>query len=178
MKRQDAFRKLNTLCQRLDEVDLATFPVVPLRAYLFGSVVTDKPDPADIDVILVHDRPPHFNAAAEVRAMMYGRPLSHNRASTQLRRGMKMVQLYMVEFGLEHWEQLDLLLFIRPKLIWQPGGDWRSVLAGIEANPLPWEGERPENSQEISDAFIESLPEEERWSRLDQALAEIESQEI
>jgi hypothetical protein len=49
MKRRDAFRKLRTICQRLDEVDPQQFFVIPLRLYLFGSLLTDKPNPGDID---------------------------------------------------------------------------------------------------------------------------------
>ncbi len=59
MRRKDAFRKLRTICQRLDEAAPNTFFVVPRRLYLFGSVLTDKPDPADIDLNFVHDRSPH-----------------------------------------------------------------------------------------------------------------------
>jgi predicted nucleotidyltransferase len=51
MKRKDAFRKLRTICQRLDDRDAGQFPVIPLRLYLFGSLLTDKPDPSDVDLL-------------------------------------------------------------------------------------------------------------------------------
>jgi hypothetical protein len=178
MKRPDAFRKLRTICQRLDDVDPDTFPVVPLRAYLFGSVLTDKSDPYDIDVILVYDRSPRFSPQAELHAMIRHRPVSPDRASTQLRRGMKFVQLYMVEFGLGHWDQRELLLFIQPRLIWQPGGDWPAVLAQIEAAPLPWPGPLAADAVDVSEAYLQSLTAAELEAQFRQALVEIEGQEI
>jgi hypothetical protein len=48
MKRRDAFRKLRTTCHRLDEIDPQQFFVIPLRMYLFGSLLTDKSNPSDI----------------------------------------------------------------------------------------------------------------------------------
>jgi hypothetical protein len=45
MKRKDAFHKLKTICQRLDELNPDEFKIQPLRLYLFGSVLTNKPDP-------------------------------------------------------------------------------------------------------------------------------------
>ncbi len=178
MKRKDAFRKLRTICQRLDEANPNTFFVVPRRLYLFGSVLTDKLDPTDIDLIFVYDRSPHLNLGAEVMAMSYGRPMAHNKASTHLRRGMKMVQLYMAEFGLDQWDQRALLLFVQPRLIWQPGGDWQTALTTIENSPTPWDGPRPENSQEVNDAYLDSLPYPEFEAKLAQALTKIETQEI
>ena len=58
MKRRDAFRKLRTICQRLDEVDPEQFFVIPLRLYLFGSLLTDKPNPGDIDLLFEYHRSP------------------------------------------------------------------------------------------------------------------------
>lgn len=40
MKRKDAFRKVRTICERLDGHDPEQFPVVPVRLYLLGSVLT------------------------------------------------------------------------------------------------------------------------------------------
>ena len=89
-----------------------------------------------------------------------------------------MVQLYMAEFGLDQWNQRALLLFVRPRLIWQPGSDWQTTLATIESSPDAWEGPRPENSQEVNDAYLDSLPYPEFEAKFAQALAEIETQQI
>ncbi len=175
MKRQDVFPKLHTICQRLDEVDLATFPIVPLRLYLFGSVLTDKPKPAGLDLILIYRFPPHYDGIADRIAMSYGKPTARDRASIDLRRGMRKVQIYLVEVGLGHyWGMQPVLLVTRPRLIWQPSGDWRTALAKIEADPLPWIG----GQKEANDAYLRSLSEEEYEVRLQQAVTEIEGQEI
>jgi hypothetical protein len=178
MKRSDAFHKLRAICQRLDEADPDTFPVVPLRAYLFGSALTAKPNPADLDVILVYDRPPHYDIDAEIQAMSYHLPRAHHRASTHLRRGMKMVQLYMVEFALDHWDQRGLLLFVHPLLIWQPDGNWQTALAQIEAHPLPVESALTPAARAANETYLQSLSHAELTAQLRQALIEIQSQQI
>jgi hypothetical protein len=58
MKRKDALRKLRTICQRLDEVDPEQFPVIPVRLYLYGSLLTDKPNPGDIDLLFEYRERP------------------------------------------------------------------------------------------------------------------------
>lgn len=54
LKRKDAFRKLRTICQRLDEVNPKRFEVEPRRLYLFGSVLTDKPHPNNLGLLLLY----------------------------------------------------------------------------------------------------------------------------
>ena len=75
MKRKDAFRKLRTICQRLDERDPEQFPVVPVRMYLFGSVLTDKPKPSDIDLLLEYQNRPDMDSGDIVMRLTYGKPL-------------------------------------------------------------------------------------------------------
>jgi hypothetical protein len=104
--------------------------------------------------------------------------LAREKALIELRRGMKMMHLYMVEFDLGEWEQRDLLLFTQPWLIWKPDRDWRSALARLEASPLPWAGPLPDNAVEISEAYIRSLSTAEYYARFRQAIKEIEQQQI
>ena len=138
MKRIDAFRKVRTVCQRLDEVDPDTFPIQPLKLYLYGSLLTDKPDPADIDLILVYELGRNIDVARDiVMAMSYGRPLPFQRARTQLRRGMKWVNMEEAEYRLRSWPQLNLLLIgVRPRLIWKPGFVWAAIYRAIASGEI------------------------------------------
>lgn len=141
-------------------------------------MLTDKAQPEDIDLILVYEYPPDFNYNREAAAMSYGRPLAGQRAVIELRRRMQRIQMHNARDSLRGWEQNALLLAVEPRLIWEPGGDWGAALADIEANPLPWTGERPENAQEEFDAMLESLPGEEYVARLEAAIAEVEEQAL
>lgn len=178
LKRKDAFQKLRNICDRLDTLGIDVLKVTPLRLYLFGSVLTDKARPEDIDLILVYEYPPDFDYGWELAAMSYGRPLAGQRAVIELRRGMQRIQMHNARDSLYGWEQNALLLELRPRLIWLPGADWATALADIEANPLPWEGERPENAQEEFDRMVKSLPQSEFQSRLKAAIEEIEKQRL
>lgn len=171
MKRADALRKLRTICERLDTLE--SLPVTPLRLYLFGSVLTDKEKPADIDLILVHELPAGFNFEMDVQAMAQGRPTADQRAIIELRRGMQKVQVYDTRDSLRGWDQQWLLLEIRPRLLWEPGGDWTVTLADIEANPLPWAGERLETQEEF-DRRVKAMPPEEVFAKVEALIADIE----
>jgi hypothetical protein len=178
MKRKDAFRKIRTICERLDQVDPLEFWIEPQRLYLFGSVLTDRPDPADVDLILVYENASTYDVGQDVAAMTYGRPMAIERLVIHLRRRMQMIRIAPARGGLENWQNRGFLLEIRPQLIWEPGGNWRPVLDKIEVSPLPWSGPRPEDANQQFEAFIKSLPEEEYQTRLTQALAEVESQRL
>ncbi len=178
MKRKDAFRKLHTICDRLDTLGVDVLTVTPLRLYLFGSVLTDKARPEDIDLILVYQYPPDFDYNREATALAYGRPLAGQRAVIELRRGMQRIQMHVARDSLRGWEQNALLLSIKPRLIWQSGANWATVLADIETNPLAWTGERPETAQEEFDQMIESLPGTEYMARLKAAITDVERQQL
>lgn len=137
MKRKDAFRKLKTICQRLDELNPDEFKIQPLRLYLFGSVLTGKPDPNDIDLALVYEHLPDFDYEIVPMELTYHKPTASERLVIKLRRGMQKVRIYVVRNSLENWEQRGLFLFTRPQLIWKPGGDWPAALAKGEAEPDP-----------------------------------------
>ncbi len=178
MKRKDAFRKLRTICERLDTLGVDVLTVTPLRLYLFGSMLTDKAKPEDIDLILVYEYPPDFNYNREAAALAYGRPLAGQRAVIELRRGMQRIQMHVARDSLHGWEQNALLLAVQPRLIWQPGADWAAALADIEANPLAWAGERPENALEEFDRMVESLPPGEFQARREAAITAVEAQQL
>lgn len=178
MKRKDALRKVRTICQRLDEAEPQSFPVQPLQLYLYGSVLTDKPDPRDVDLILVYEYPPDFDFGKEVTASTYGKPTAVDRAIIILRQGMKMIRISPARASLENWNDQALLLNIRPRLIWKPGAHWGPVVAEIEASPEPWTGPRSSDAQERHYEFVQSLSREEYHARLAKILADIEAQQL
>ena len=180
MKRKDALRKVRTICQRLDEIDLNTFPVWPEKLYLFGSTLTDKPDPSDVDLVLIHAKNPHLDYSPDdlYYMMMYEpRRIPENRARVELRRGMKHVNLH-IEGSLESWS--DLLLFPTGeglRLVWKPGFHWKEILDEIETNPVQWMGPRPADAKEKRKQELKALPIEEIRRQIHQALVAIESRE-
>jgi len=154
-------------------LDTLPLPVTPLRLYVFGSVLTDKAKPADIDVVLVYDYPAGFSFEADVQAMASGQPTADQRAIIELRRGMQRVQMHEARRSLRGWDQQWLLLEMRPRLLWEPGGDWAGILADIEANPLPWAGERTETQEEF-ERRVMAMPPEEVFAKVEALIADIE----
>ncbi len=57
MKRRTALRKVRTFCERLDAL-VEALPVRILSVHIFGSALTDKPAPADIDLLVEHRERP------------------------------------------------------------------------------------------------------------------------
>lgn len=181
MKRRDAFRKVRTICQRLDTVDLDTFPIWPFKLYLFGSVLTNKLNPNDTDMALVYqDNPRVKYSDAEFTRMIFYEPRlqPQNRASVELRRGMKKVQLYMVSTSIEDWKYLPLF----PNgeglwLIWKLGLEWSVVVDEIESQYTEWQGPRPEDSEQKMEEEWEALSRDEKQARISQIRAALEVQE-
>jgi hypothetical protein len=180
MKRRDALRKVRTICERLDQVDPATFYVHPLKLYLFGSVLTDKPDPKDADLILLYKGGPKTDEEALeiVRALTYGQPTPFEKASTHLRQGMKMVRIHEAEGSLRNC----FMLYLFPdgeslRLIWKSGLEWRTILDEIEANPLPWTGPRaPDELEQAKKAWF-ALSDEETKAFYERVFTALEAQE-
>jgi hypothetical protein len=178
MKRKDAFRKVRTVCQRLDEVnpDISLFR--PLKLYLYGSLLTDKPNPSDVDLILIYQRTPAYMEYLEsggwYEEVCYMR--QHRKFSSQLRRGMKMIRLELVQDTLR-WSS-NWALFVlgeELRLVWKLGFDWAAVLDEIEKHPRPWAGPRTPEAKEQVEA-LRKLPEEVRDAKAAQKLAEINAQ--
>jgi hypothetical protein len=151
MKRKDAFRKLRTICHRLDEADPATFFVIPKALYLFGSTLTDKPNPTDLDLILDYQDRPDLDSDNIVFRLSYGKPLPSAEAVTYLRRGMKMIRIEFLEAqDLGQWRMGHGFPPDEPiELVWQAGLDWPDIVDDLELNPLPWQPEREEKNKEL-----------------------------
>jgi hypothetical protein len=156
MKRKDAFRKLRTICQRLDEADPATFFVIPKALYLFGSTLTDKPNPTDLDLILDYQDRPDLDPDDIVFRLSYGKPLPAEQTVTHLRRGMKMVRIEFLEAeGLREWRMGHGFPPDEPiKLVWQTGLDWPGIIDDLEVNPLPWQPEREEKNKQLQEKML------------------------
>ena len=181
MKRRDALRKVRTICQRLDEIDPDAFFVRPFKLYLFGSVLTDKPDPADIDLALVyHDPPVHSSQEALERYadMLQNRPLPFDKATRYLKKGMKMIRFFPVEGEIAMWSQLPLFPHGDGlRLIWKPGLNWRAILDQIEAQLASWTGPRPPDAQEQAETAWNTLPREQQQAKRAQIVAVLKEQE-
>jgi hypothetical protein len=106
---------------------------------LFGSVLTDKPNPADVDLLCYALLRPEFvNEAAA--ALVSGRRGPIHRAISELRRGMKMVSIHDVgEEGPDGWFRARGLDPGPTRLIWERGMDWCKVLDDVEAHPPAWD---------------------------------------
>jgi hypothetical protein len=181
MKRRDALRKVRTVCERLDEIDPDTFFVRPFKLYLFGSVLTDKPDPNDVDLVLDYrEHPVQSEEEALVRYsdMVYGRPSPFDRASTHLRSRMKMIRLFPADSGIKRWNQLPLFPDANGlRLVWKPGLDWRAIVDEIEAHPEPWPGPRPPDAQERAEEAWNALSPEEQDAEIVRIVDALDEQE-
>ena len=178
MKRPDAWRKVRTICERLDQIDLATFPIVPFKLYLFGSVLTDKPDPHDVDLVLIYEERPDYDPAEIAMRLAYHEPLPFDQASTLLRRRMQLIRLFAARRTLEYWEYL--LMFPHGeglRLIWKPGLNWSRLLDDMEARPTVWAGARPADARDRFDEWRSTLPDAEKQIRTAETLAALEAQE-
>jgi hypothetical protein len=180
MKRKDATRKVRTICQRLDEVDPDTSLFRPLKLYLYGSLLTDKPDPEDVDLILVYQRTPAYQEYLESEESCYQEIYymrQHRKFSSQLRRGMKMIRLELVQDTLRWSSNWALFLLGEElRLIWKPDFDWTAVLDEIERHPRPWTGPQPRETKERVTALLKEMPYEERDAKSARVLAEINAQ--
>lgn len=150
MKRKTAFHHLRELCRRLDEVDPATFFILPSELYLFGSVLTDKPGPGDIDLVLLYQERPDRDLNQFVMSLVYGNP-PFVKASRFLRQGMRNLRLAPAERSLDTWPDLRLLPNGQGlRLIWRPGFDWSAVIDDVERNPVPWCGPHPVDAEDLA----------------------------
>jgi hypothetical protein len=181
MKRQDALRKTRTICERLSGIDLETFPIWPVKLYLFGSVLTNKPDPEDIDLALVYEENPKIEYSdAEISQMIFYEPRlqPQNKASVELRRGLRKVQLYMVPRAIEQW---DYLPFFQNgeglRLIWKPNIEWSSIVNDVEINPTVWQGPRSKEFEQSTVDDWKALAEEEKQRRKAKILGALELDE-
>ena len=148
MKRKDALRKLRTVCERLENAG-DDFPVVPIRLYLFGSVLTDKPKPANVDLLFDYARRPDQDPREIVALIFAGERIPIEQAVKRLRKGMKMIWISPIDDPIEKWLASHCLPPDTPvRLVWEPGLDWRQVVDDIASNPLPWDPEEERLNKE------------------------------
>ena len=163
MKRKDAFRKLRVICQRLDEADPEQFFVVPLRLYVFGSLLTDKPNPSDVDLLFEYRASPNMDALDIVHRLSYGKPLPHQQAVTHLRRGMKMIRVEFIVTDVEGWLGDRFFPPDTPvRVVWEPGLHWRPVVDEIESHPAPWDPELERQYKYLQDTAWQMLQDQGR----------------
>jgi hypothetical protein len=152
MKRSDAFRKLRTICARLDNDapnPLPHYRVSPRRMWLFGDLLTDKPQPDEVDLLLFVDDHRSSYLDEELEEIAYRQahrlPMPADEAAVRWRRGLQKVQVFPCdELSITEAEEffaLRKLGNIATRLMWQPGLDWESVLQDLEQHPTPWEAE-------------------------------------
>lgn len=180
MKRRDAFRKIRRVCERLDAIDKHTFPIWPLEVYVFGSVLTDKEKPKDIDLALVYKENPeiHYTDAELSRMIFYEPRLQpQNRAIVELRRGMKFIQIYTCPESIARWEYLPMFADGEGlRLIWKPEWAWQSIVDNLEAHPMPWTGDRTEADEERLRQQWEALSDAEKQQQKQRTLMALRAQ--
>lgn len=146
MKRDIAFRKIQTLCQRFDDAisGSSEYVVFPIQVWLIGSVLTDKPEPDDIDLVAEFDsqalhRTFQQQAQEEGYLDIYASTQIYARAIRAFYADMKMVHVndFMGVKNIAAWLKSHSMPDDTPRrLIWQPGIDWRCILQDIHTHPL------------------------------------------
>lgn len=163
MKRRTALRKVRTFCERLDALGEA-LPVRVLSVHIFGSVLTDKAAPADIDLLVEHQERPIMTEEEQEQVLAdlwKHRPSPFARAMTILTRGLPMFRIVPYGYGsraepdprwsAQRWAEEQMGKAVPMKALWKPGGDWRQVIAEIEQSPLEWDvAAEQERKEEIA----------------------------
>ena len=143
MKRKDAFRKLRTICQRLDDVDPDEFYIIPLKLYMFGSALTEKPKPNDLDLFLEYKERPDNDPVELYHRLIYHKPLPVDQAITHLRRGMQMIRFECQTNGVDQWmHDLTIPENAQVRLVWQRSLNWQPIVDELEKQPLIWDEEK------------------------------------
>ncbi len=145
MKRQTAFHHLKTICERLDQAAACSENIlVPVfRAWLFGSVLTEKANPDDIDLIFEVDSRRYClkyrSTAMPLRTVLK----NYHRTLAQHAAGLNKVRINDLEVGEgepDKWFSTHGLPINTPYyLIWQQGINWQGILDGIQDSPLPYD---------------------------------------
>ncbi|MCG2770416.1 MAG: hypothetical protein ABIK79_05775 [Chloroflexota bacterium] len=159
MKRRDAFRKLRTICQRIDEA--GEFPVIPLRLYLFGSLLTEKPNPSDMDLLFEYRERSDLDPDDILHRLSYGKPLPHDQAVKHLRRGMKMIRIELLVGNVEDWlEEHGFPPDTPMRLVWEPGLKWQHEVDEIESCPAPWDSDQEKHHKYLQGNFTQLVEEQ------------------
>ena len=178
MKRRDAFRKLRTVCDRLDHIAPDAPYVRPRQLYIFGSTLTDKPDPDDVDLLLVIDRLSDDEAEEIAPYIVRSARTPLGRAVSQITRGMQKVCITLELDKLARWPLIQLFQDKQGiRLVWECGMDWQPVVNHIEANPSPWTDPHPSDEETLERLRAIRLSDKER-TQLAKAIHRQERQRI
>lgn len=138
MERDRVFEHLDTVCRQLDQADRSPDTSLYVsRLYLFGSVLTDKSEPTDIDLIIE----PHPELAGDAGW------LSDVFLDDEVGVFDQMVQQQGSAVSLVSASEPDPQAALAPRvlrsgrapcrLIWEPGFNWLEALGEVHEEPLP-----------------------------------------
>jgi hypothetical protein len=145
MKRNTALNHFETVCGRFD--DAINDPVKyifarPIRVWLIGSTLTEKPEPEDLDLVghINLDLTRAFEKPGDIyNRLAYGKiPLGMG-VVRAFARGLKMVRLMDdCKEDISNWLENHRMPPDTPyRLIWEEGLDWKEEIMDIRQHPLP-----------------------------------------
>lgn len=142
MKRKQAFEKLQIICERLDEINTTKLFIIPVRLYLFGSLLTNKPNPADIDLLLEFKYKDINNVLYRIS---YDKTLPETHVAKYLKNRMRNIHIEFLELtnsSLNEWLSDHCMpLNTSMKEIWNENLNWREALAEAENSPICYDAE-------------------------------------
>lgn len=144
MKRQTAWKYVYTLCERFDLAITAPeqYPIPVLRAWLFGSMLTDKPEPGNINLIVEVDSTQYVRTYRSTPIPLMAVLKNYRRLLARYHAGMKLIRMDDIELGqsepgwwfLSHGMPENTPYY----LIWQRGNNWQEILQAIQDTPQPY----------------------------------------
>jgi hypothetical protein len=144
MKRNTAWKYLHTLCERFDEAVTSPekYPIPILRVWLYGSVLTEKPEPGNINLIVEVDSSAYCQTYRSTALSLQEILKNYHRALARYHTGMVKIRMADLEVGQGEpgwWFQIHGWPENTPYyLIWQQGMNWKDILAAIQADALPY----------------------------------------
>lgn len=101
MKRNLAWKSLHTLCKRFDEAVTTPeqYPIPVLRIWLYGSVLTEKSDPENINLIVEVDSSTYCQTYRSTTLSLREVLKNYCRALSRYHTGMKMIRISYLEVG-------------------------------------------------------------------------------
>jgi len=137
MKRKQAFEKLQIICERLNEINTTKLFIIPVRLNLYGSILTNKPNPADIDLLLQFKYKDINNVLYRIS---YDKVLPEQQVAKYLKNRMRNIHIEFLELtnsNLNDWLIEHCMPLNTPmKVIWNENLDWREALTEAENNPI------------------------------------------
>ena len=87
---------------------------------------------------------------------MYHEPLPIDQAVTHLRRRMQMLRFECKIYNVEQWQSHFVMAEdIHPRLIWEPGLDWQSIVDELEEHPISWDEEKEVFYKQLKEHAVE-----------------------